>query len=292
MNWLQVKVDATAQDASEVEEALLSTGALSVTLEDQQDQPILEPGVGETPLWQYTRLIGLYPAETDTNLVTRQLESKLGKHDNMRWEILEDKDWQREWMQYFQPIQCGDRLWVCPSWKEPVDPQAVNLILDPGLAFGTGTHPTTFLCLRWLDGIDLGGANLIDYGCGSGILAIAALLLGADRAVCVDNDPQALIATADNVSRNGLDIGKVSTCQPEELPVREYDVVVANILAAPLIGLASRLAHLTRLGGRLCLSGIIAEQVEEVRQAYEGWFDFDPPASLDGWYRLTATRSR
>lgn len=291
MSWLQVKVDATARDAAAVEEALLSTQALSVTLEDQQDQPILEPGVGETPLWRHTRVIGLYPAETDTALVNRQLESLLGKHYHLHWEILEDKDWQREWMQYFQPMQCGERLWVCPSWKEPTDPQAINLLLDPGLAFGTGTHPTTFLCLQWLDGINLDGAEIADYGCGSGILAIAALLLGANHATCVDNDPQALLATADNVQRNGIDSVKVNTCQPEVLQMREYDLVIANILAAPLISLASRLAHLTRLKGRLCLSGIIAEQVDAVRSAYEAWFDFDPPASLDGWYRLTATRS-
>ena len=160
-------------------------------MQDQEDQPILEPGVGETPLWDKIKIIGLFPADTDTDLATVTSTANYGDTlPEHRWEILEDKDWEREWMQHYHPLQCGDRLWVCPSWIEPPQPRAVNLLLDPGLAFGTGTHPTTFLCLEWLDSIDLRGKTVIDYGCGSGILGIAALLLGASKVIAIDNDPR------------------------------------------------------------------------------------------------------
>ena len=291
MSWLQLKLDISRKDAEAIENALLAAGAVSVTLQDLQDQPILEPGVGETPLWDNIRAIGLFAATTDTDLATVTATASYGGDlPAHRWEILEDKDWEREWMQHYHPIQCGERLWVCPSWIAPPQPEAVNLMLDPGLAFGTGTHPTTFLCLKWLDGIDLQGKTVIDYGCGSGILGIAALLLGAEKVIAIDNDPQALVATRDNGERNGIDRHKLVTCLPEQQPNEPADVMIANILAAPLIGLADTLSELTRSGGQLCLAGLIEPQVDDVKAPYVSQFKFDPDTRREEWVRLSAVK--
>ncbi len=263
---------------------------MSVTLADREDTPILEPGVGETPLWPSVRLTALFGEGTDRVAVTRQLAGLADTGESAwQWETLEDQPWERAWMKDFEPLPCGERLWVCPSWQPPPDPEAVNLILDPGLAFGSGTHPTTFLCLQWLDGLDLAGATVLDYGCGSGILAIAALLLGAERVIAVDNDPQALAASRDNLHRNGLGDDRLVTCLPEETPTVEADITVANILAGPLIELADQLVSQTRRRGRLCLSGIVEEQVEAVMTAYLA-VDFAEPTLSGNWARLTGIR--
>lgn len=291
MSWLQLKLDTSRDGAEAIEDALLSAGAVSVTLQDLEDQPILEPGVGETPLWDKVRVIGLFAADTDTDLTTVAITAHHG--DNLpahRWEILEDKDWEREWMQHYHPIQCGERLWICPSWVQPPEPEAVNLMLDPGLAFGTGTHPTTHLCLEWLDSVDLQGKTVIDYGCGSGILGIAALLLGASKVIAVDNDPQALVATRDNSERNHIDADKLVTCLPGQEPGEPADIVVANILAAPLISLADTLSQQTKSEGLLCLAGLIASQVEDVKAPYVDQFEFSADARRQEWVRLTAVK--
>ena len=204
MTWLQLRLNIVKSDVAEVEDLLLAAGAVAVTLEDNADQPLLEPGVGETPLWSQTRLTALYPADTNMEQVRQALPGSLLQGTAPRVDILEDKDWEREWMRHYQPMQFGQRLWVCPSWLEPPDPTAVNLLLDPGLAFGTGTHPTTALCLQQLDDMPLNGQTVVDYGCGSGILAVAALKLGATLALGVDNDPQALAACRDNAARNSI----------------------------------------------------------------------------------------
>lgn len=291
MPWLQLSINSTRQAAEAIEDALLDAGAASVTFEDNADEPILEPALGETPLWQQTRVTGLFDAATDTDGVTTFLQQQLANPElDCRWSPLEDRDWEREWMKHYQPIRCGERLWICPSWIEPPEPQAINLLLDPGLAFGTGTHPTTFLCLQWLDTLELNGKTVTDYGCGSGILAIAALLLGAESANCIDIDPQALTATHDNALRNHLALAKIPVFLPQQAPAQPTDLVIANILAGPLVALAPKLAELTNPGGRLCLSGLIETQAEEVIASYAPWFDFDPPAQQEQWIRLTAVK--
>lgn len=291
MPWLQLKVNSSRTQATEIEDFLLDAGAVSVTFEDNADEPILEPALGETPLWGQTRITGLFDASADTETIGSRLESTLHETPvDYRWEQLEDKDWEREWMQHYHPIQCGDRLWICPSWIAPPHPESVNLLLDPGLAFGTGTHPTTFLCLQWLDRLDLKGKTVTDYGCGSGILAIASLLLGASTTTCVDIDPQALTATADNAQRNNLSPDLTPVYLPEQAPGVATDIVIANILAGPLVSLAPTLSDLTKPGGLLCLSGIIESQAETVMECYRTWFDFDPPEYSEQWVRLTATK--
>lgn len=285
MPWLELRIDSSREDAPALEDALLSAGALSVTLQDNADQPIFEPALGETPLWQETRVTGLFEADVDTATVARSL-----RLSHPHWHVVEDKDWEREWMQHYQPIQCGERLWICPSWLAPPDPDAVNLLLDPGLAFGTGTHPTTFLCLSWLAEQEVRDLSVIDYGCGSGILGIASLLLGARQVVGVDIDPQALLATRDNVQRNGLDPAQFPVFFPQRAPAQPVDLLLANILAGPLVELAPTLLALLKPGGRLCLSGVLASQAETVQQAYRGAIDFAPIRQKDEWVCMTGVR--
>lgn len=291
MPWLQLRVDTNREQAERIEDALLFAGAVSVTLQDNADQPILEPGLGETPLWDSTRVTGLFDAAVDTAVTEAKAASFLCEPlPNARWEQLEDKDWEREWMSHYKPIQCADNLWICPSWCKPPQPEAVNLLLDPGLAFGTGTHPTTFLCLQWLAAQPLAGRSAIDFGCGSGILGIAALMLGAERAMGTDIDPQALLASRDNAERNGIDPGRFPVYLPDQLPRQPADIMLANILAGPLVELAPQLVELTRPGGRLCLSGVLATQAEAVKSAYRQWVDFDEDGQREEWVRLNGTR--
>jgi ribosomal protein L11 methyltransferase len=285
MPWLQLRIDTSREQAPAVEDRLLDLGAASVTLEDNADQPIFEPALGETPLWQETRVTGLFDAATDTAGIDQALSTISG-----RWHILEDKDWEREWMQYYHPIQCGENFWICPSWLEAPDKDAVNLQLDPGLAFGTGTHPTTFLCLQWLARQELKGKTVIDYGCGSGILGIAVLLLGARKAFGVDIDPQALLASRENTRRNQLPEDAFPVFLPEQAPQQAVDLVVANILAGPLVELAPAISARVQPQGQLCLSGILASQADTVIQAYENQFDFDPRMEKDEWVCLTARK--
>lgn len=291
MPWLQIKIDSNKTDADAIEDAILAAGAVSVTLEDNADQPILEPALGETPLWDNTRITGLFDAETNTEQANKLAELELGQAlPPHRWELLEDKDWEREWMKNYHPIQCGENLWICPSWIEPPEPEKINLMLDPGLAFGTGTHPTTFLCLQWIDEQNVAGKKLYDYGCGSGILGIAALLKDADQVLGVDIDPQALLATASNAERNNLPSDAMPVFLPEDCPTEQADIMLANILAGPLAELAPALNALTKPGGLLCLSGILDIQANAVMDTYKEWFDFDPIAQKDEWVRLTARK--
>ena len=262
MPWLQVRLAISPEQAETYEDAFLEVGAVSVTFMDAEDQPIFEPELNTTPLWSHTHLLALF----------------------------EDQDWERSWMDNFQPMRFGQRLWIVPSWHAAPEPNAVNLLLDPGLAFGTGTHPTTALCLEWLDGQDLSDCNVLDFGCGSGILAIAALLLGAKEAVGTDIDVQALEASRDNAGRNNIAEGKFPLYLPEDLPQVQADVLMANILAGPLVSLAPQLSSLVKPGGRLALSGILAEQGEDVAAAYAKDFELDPIANRDGWVRISGRR--
>lgn len=292
MPWLQLHVNTDRTQAESLEDALLAAGAVSVTLQDRADQPILEPALGETPLWDDTLITGLFDAEIDTKATTeiaaRAFGAELPSH---RWELLEDKDWEREWMKNYQPIHCGHDLWICPSWIDTPDPKATNLMLDPGLAFGTGTHPTTFMCLQWLaEQGPFSGETFVDYGCGSGILGMAALLLGGSQVTGTDIDPQALLATHDNADRNQIPRDKFPVYLPADCPELQADVMLANILAGPLADLAPSLNALTRPGGKLCLSGILATQAKAVMDAYHPWFDFDPIRQQDEWVCLTAVK--
>lgn len=291
MPWLQVRLAITPEQASFYEDALLDVGAVSVTFMDAEDQPIFEPDLGTTPLWSHTHLLALFEGDADGEQVLAHLRLLTGDPlPEHQVERIEDQDWERSWMDNFQPMRFGRRLWIVPSWHAAPEPDAVNLLLDPGLAFGTGTHPTTALCLQWLDGQVLEGCSVLDFGCGSGILAIAALLLGAERAVGTDIDPQALEASRDNASRNGIDPARFPLYLPQDLPDEQADVVVANILAGPLVQLAPQITARVKHGGRLALSGILAEQADEVRAAYAEAFELDPTAEQDGWVRISGVR--
>lgn len=295
MPWLQIQLATDASRAPALETALEEAGAVSVTMLDAKDQPLYEPGPGETPLWQDVVITGLFTGDCGEDavlmsLATAWLPETLPPH---RFERLEDQAWERAWMDDFKPIRFGERLWICPSWAEAPDPDAINILLDPGLAFGTGTHPTTALCLEWLDGHAPVGSTVIDYGCGSGILGIAALLLGAEQAIGVDTDPQALSATLDNCSKNGVGADRFPVYLPDDfhaLHGRPVDAVLANILAGPLTALAPTLAALVRPGGNLVLSGILRDQAEDVLAAYAPWFEMDEPASREDWVRLSGRR--
>ncbi len=291
MPWLQVRLAISPEQAETYEDALLEVGAVSVTFMDAEDQPIFEPELNTTPLWSHTHLLALFEADTDAEHVLAHLRLLTGAElpEHMS-EVIEDQDWERSWMDNFQPMRFGQRLWIVPSWHAAPEPEAVNLLLDPGLAFGTGTHPTTALCLEWLDGQALEGCDLLDFGCGSGILAIAALLLGARQAVGTDIDVQALEASRDNAGRNQIAPERFELYLPQDMPAQQADVLVANILAGPLVALAPQLATLVKSGGRLALSGILAEQGDEVAAAYADAFDLDPIASRDGWVRITGRR--
>lgn len=291
MAWLQLKIETTKDKAPVYEDLLESIGAAAVLLEDNADQPLLEPPPGATPLWDATRVVGVFTVDSEMDAVTEYLAAATGEPlPPHRIEVLEDKDWERAWMDNYHPMCFGDRLWVVPSWTPPPVPDAINLLLDPGLAFGTGTHATTALCMEWLDGQDLKGKAVIDYGCGSGILAVAALLLGASEAWGVDIDPQALTATMENARRNGV-ADRLQVFLPEDFPAITADVVVANILAGPLGQLAPTLAGYCLPGSQIALSGIIQPQVADLKTIYEQWFTMDGLATRDeDWCRLSGTR--
>lgn len=291
MPWLQLFVDTDPTHATDIETALSELGAASVTFTDNADQPILEPALGETPLWRATRVTGLFEADVDTAKFNLSLETLLNTANaDFKWEQLEDKDWQREWMKHYQPINCGNNVWICPSWCPPPEPNALNILLDPGMAFGTGTHPTTLLCLQWLAEQDVKDLSVIDYGCGSGILGITAVRMGSGPVDAIDIDPQALIATQDNSQRNQLADNSVKTYLPENFVDQSADIVFANILAGPLVELAPRIIALTHPGSLLCLSGILDVQADSVMSAYSEYFDFAPVREMDHWIQLAATR--
>jgi ribosomal protein L11 methyltransferase len=288
--WRQMAVTADEALAEPLSDFLVELGAVSVGFEDAGDQPLFEPKPGETPLWRQTKVTALFEEEADAAEIRNAVETEFG--DRLAgWEstILEDQVWERAWLEHFKSMRFGQRLWICPTGFAPPEPEAVNVILDPGLAFGTGTHPTTALCLEWLDGQDLAGKTLIDYGCGSGILAVAALKLGAAQAFGVDIDAQALTASAENARKNGVEAG-LTLGYPKDLPAEPADVLVANILAGPLIELAGDITGRLKPGGRLALSGILATQVEQVRKAYESRIDFAPGRLLEDWALLTGTK--
>lgn len=291
MPWIQLKINTQAELAEQVGEMLSANGAQAVTFNDAKDTPLYEPKPGEIPLWPDTQVVGLYDAEFDMKRVVLQLEKSkiLGKGFKHKMDPLEDKDWEREWMDNFHPIQFGKRLWICPSWRDIPDPDAVNVMLDPGLAFGTGTHPTTSLCLQWLDALQLEQKTVVDFGCGSGILAIAALKLGAEKAIGIDIDPQALLASKDNAGRNDI-ADKLDVFLPQDQPDMQADIVLANILAAPLRELRGVITNYCKSGGLLVMSGILATQAEEINELYAADFDMEPIAIEGDWARVSGKK--
>nr|WP_279006881.1 50S ribosomal protein L11 methyltransferase [Aeromonas jandaei] len=290
MPWIQIRINATAKTADKVSNMLLGRGAQAVTFMDAKDVPVYEPMPGETPLWGETEVMGLFDAETDPAPTISFFQQIFGENVGYKVEQLEDKDWVREWMDHFHPMQFGERLWICPSWRDVPNPDAVNVMLDPGLAFGTGTHPTTALCLQWLDGLDLAGKTVVDFGCGSGILGIAALKLGAARVIGIDIDPQAIQASRDNAARNGV-ADQIELYLPADQPQDvEADVVVANILAGPLRELAPLIAGHGKAGSLMALSGVLESQAPELETIYGQWFDMDPTAVKEEWCRLSGRK--
>jgi ribosomal protein L11 methyltransferase len=300
MGWLQISINTTKNHAEVAEDCLFSAGAQTVTLTDAADQPILEPGPDETPVWNNVIITGLFGLEENQQALLDTIEQCLtGVDFSCDTQVLEDQNWTRAWMEHFHAMQFGQRLWVCPLHMDPPEPDAINLRLDPGLAFGTGTHPTTSLCLRWLDQNVLDSHNkqstLLDYGCGSGILAIAACMLGIDHADGVDIDPQALTATHDNAETNQVR-DKIETFLPDNYQKRhagtQYDIVVANILSGPLAELASMLAGHTKAGGDIVLSGILREQAEHLVETYSQFFKMDEPVFEEDWVLLHGVKKK
>ncbi|MBQ4674385.1 50S ribosomal protein L11 methyltransferase [Aeromonas dhakensis] len=290
MPWIQIRINATAKTADKVSNMLLGRGAQAVTFMDAKDVPVYEPMPGETPLWGETEVMGLFDAETDPAPTIAFFQQIFGEDVGYKVEQLEDKDWVREWMDHFHPMQFGERLWICPSWRDVPNPDAVNVMLDPGLAFGTGTHPTTALCLQWLDGLDLAGKTVVDFGCGSGILGIAALKLGAARVIGIDIDPQAIQASRDNAMRNGV-ADQIELYLPADQPQDvAADVVVANILAGPLRELAPLIAGHGKAGSLMALSGVLESQAPELETIYGQWFEMDPTAVKEEWCRLSGRK--
>lgn len=291
MSWLELSVRVSREHASLVESLLQNEPVLALTLTDDADDPVLEPGVGETPLWPSVCVTALFSADTPVEPLTRLLSLVPGVDwpHQVNFRKFEDQQWERTWMDRFKPMRFGSGLWIVPGDGEaPADATHV-LRLDPGLAFGTGTHPTTRLCLEWIDGYGFTGKHVIDYGCGSGVLGIGAALKGAKTVVCVDNDPQALMATRDNAARNR--VGPLIECYlPEQLASQAADVMLANILAGPLVELAPRLSDLLASGGKLVLSGILEAQAGEVKDAYRQAFSDLQVKVLDGWVLITGTK--
>lgn len=298
MPFQQLTFAVGAADPGPFEDALLAAGALSITLEDAGDDPVLEPAPGTTPLWPSVRIKALFDAGSDPDILTLLLQQQLpGPLPALTFATIADRIWEREWLKDFHPMRFGHRLWICPDRQRP----AAELLagddtsppcfvdLDPGLAFGTGTHPTTALCLEWLDGATLRGKTLIDYGCGSGVLAIAGLKLGAGRAIAVDIDPQAVTATLDNAARNQVTT-RLQVSTVEAMARVPADILIANILAEPLEALAASLSALVVPGGRLVLSGLLASHAMRVASAYAAWFDIAPMSIREGWARLDGVR--
>ena len=292
MPWIQLRLSADEDTAEKYSDWLSACGAQAVTFIDAKDTPIYEPLPGDEVIyWNNTVVMGLYDASHDMDKVLNYLKGIHPDKANMTYKLeqLEDKDWEREWMDNFHPMKFGQRLWVCPSWREVPDPSAVNVMLEPGLAFGTGTHPTTALCLTWLDGLDLVGKTVVDFGCGSGILSLAALKLGAKKVIGIDIDPQALQASLENAKRNQCE-DRLELFLPKDQPKFKADVVVANILAGPLRELAPVIIEYVASNGVLALSGVLEEQAQQLQTIYGEFCQMDPIKVQEEWVRLSGVR--
>lgn len=297
MKWLQIHITVEQAQVDFTETLLLSLGAVSVTLDDAENQDLLEPLPGETPLWNKVIVTGIYAQEDDEQIDVTALETFIRSHlptEPMRSAFMEDQAWERTWMDAYEPIQISEKFWIVPEWMQAPEADAVNLKLDPGLAFGTGNHASTFLCLQWLGKTDLKDKVVIDYGCGSGILGVAALLLGAKKVYATDIDPQAVLATQQNAELNGV-LNNLFVGLPdefnEELKDQKADVLVANILAGPLMMLAPQFSTLVKSEGKFALAGIIDEQVADVSSVYSDFFDIlEVEKREQHWCRISGSR--
>lgn len=297
MKWLQIHITVDQAQVDFTETLLLSLGAVSVTLDDAEDQALLEPLPGETPLWNKVIVTGIYQQDDneqiDVDSLVKFVQEQLPEAP-VRFDELEDQAWERAWMDYYEPIQIADKFWIVPEWLEAPDAEATNIKLDPGLAFGTGNHASTFLCLQWLGSVDLKDKVVVDYGCGSGILGVAALLLGAKKVYATDIDPQAVLATQQNAELNGV-LDRLYVGLPEEFNAefksQQADVLVANILAAPLMALAPEFAKLLKADGKFALAGVIQEQVADVSEVYQEFFDIlNIEKREENWCRISGKR--
>lgn len=290
--WQQLKIQLRSENAAAFEQSLFDLGAISISYLDAEDQPVFQKEPGSTPMWDNTFLVCLFDekAELDTLLDELKRNTQILNGDELSVEVIEDQDWERSWMSDFDAMQFADNLWIYPSWQTPPDPDGVNIMLDPGLAFGSGSHTTTSLCLRWLAQANLADCEIIDYGCGSGVLAIAAALLGAAKVHAVDNDPQAIVATIDNSQRNKISDEVITAYLPEALPAMQTDILIANILAEPLLDLSVKFADLVKTGGHIALSGLLEEQIPALLGCYQRWFTMAAPQVEKEWVLLTGTR--
>jgi len=291
MPWLEAKLTVDKSRAPLIELLFENLGAVAITLGDAGDEPMLEPGPGETPLWQATRITGLFEGDTDVDALRSGINRALNTDSSrsLTLERLEDRDWERAWMDRFHPMRFGERLWIRPGGREISQKDVVIIDLDPGLAFGTGSHQTTALCLSWLDAHEVRDKTVIDFGCGSGVLAIAALKLGAGRAIAVDHDPQAVLATRENAERNRV-ADRIEILHSDDFQARPADLVMANILANILVDLSPQILGLVNPGGQLVMSGILRAQSKSVTRAYAGRIEFEPPETRDDWVLLHGRR--
>lgn len=284
MKWYQLSIITEFNNLEQVENIMMEAGAQAVSIADADNQTVIEPSPVAAIPWKLIRVTGLFDENKDMDAIKNSIQSSpgLATSPDFYLESVEGRDWVSIWMENFKPIRFGKRLWVVPEWCAPPDPSAINILINPGQAFGTGTHPTTALCLEWIAGANLQGLDVIDYGCGSGILAIAMEKSGAGRVWAVDNDPQAIIVTGENINMNKCS-PRISTATPESVNGLKADVVIANILANPLIALAPTFAGLIHQGGAVILSGILDEQADEVKRAYEPWFEIIQCINRENW---------
>jgi ribosomal protein L11 methyltransferase len=289
--WMHLSLVCNADDSAQLTELMTAVGALAVTSSDAGAQILCEDPRGDEVKWTSTRLTGLFENGCDMATVVQRLRAAYAPRElpAHSLEAVAERDWERAWMERFKPMHFGGRLWVCPSWEVPPEPEAINVIVDPGRAFGTGDHESTALCLEWLEANTRVGGELIDYGCGSGILAVAGLRLGFAKAYAVDVEADALQASRENAERNGV-LDRLELFRPEQLPGLQADVVVANILAGPLVDMAERISGLARHGGHVVLAGILAEQSAAVAQAYRAFLQLDEPVLKGDWVRMTGRR--
>ncbi|MEG2359936.1 50S ribosomal protein L11 methyltransferase [Acinetobacter sp.] len=299
MKWLQIHITVDQAQVDYTETLLSSMGAVSVTLDDAENQELLEPLPGETPLWNKVIVTGIYAQEDGEEIDVEALETFIKAQlpeAPLRSELIEDQEWERTWMDAYEPIQIAEKYWIVPEWMEAPEPDAVNIKLDPGLAFGTGNHASTFLCLQWLGKTDVKDKVVIDYGCGSGILGVAALLLGAKKVYATDIDPQAVHATKQNAELNGV-LENLYVGLPEEFNEafkgQQADILIANILAGPLMELAPEFAALVKSEGEFALAGVIEEQVADVSSIYSKYFDIlEVEHREEHWCRISGKRHK
>lgn len=291
--WLQLVCHTTSENSDSIENTMEEAGSLSITLQDAKDDPVLEPLPGEVPLWKELIITALFNSDANLNDLSETLKSNKDKWkiQNFHIETLEDREWERVWMKDFHPMRFGDNLWIYPSNYEIPNDDSIKIHLDPGLAFGTGTHPTTALCLEWLDQNPPKKLNVIDYGCGSGILAVAAAKLGATHISAIDIDPQGLTATKENMLRNSITDDVISCYLPTDFKAEPVDLLIANILCGPLIELYPLLSALIRPRGKLVLSGLLEEQKEQVIEVYSSTFKDFKVKVMDNWTRISATKA-